>query len=413
MVIAQRWLDDARTRIESGGAELTLDANYSYQVPDRVIELMRHLYDTFQSSEFPIDLSYEDWVKQNWNWPTTILETLYGTDPELTIPERQLNIVGWFDFTSSPEALSKSDDNTGTWTSRISFFFRYERPTQLYCKYPMVIHQKPIAAKWRPAGIYYTHRDALRRVSRMKEAFDKMFVLVTNGFIPWIQYPDTDDWNPPEIPKHRFTFFTGLLSLSCPDLEDLLDLQKLGTYKFKCYFLEYFSQVGNAALNNGGMFEFRLYKNDEWTRIPLEFKPGTLIIRSTLPLDPQAVYHIQASINMNWYSLTEKNIQCLRRYPTMFWTLCNMFNVGIGKKPLSELELLGVGRERTPSIDCPGEGTSDWTKDCPTLDTGIIKLKDIKDTIEDMDDSHNGDNISRDLKGPYNVLFGQIITERR
>lgn len=413
IVVVQRWIDDMRARISAGGAELTLDAQFGYQLPDKVWTLLKHLYDTMQASEFPIALEYPQWLEQNWKWATTELTTLYGTLPEVTIPEHQYNLIGWFDITSSPQPPQSASDNTGRYTAQLSYFFRYERPAELFCKYPMIVHQRPIDKLWRPTTPYYIYRDVLRKVSRMQEAFDMSFVLMNHGYIPWIQHPDTDDWTTDDIPTGRFTFFSGLLSLSCPDPQRLLDLTKMGRYKFRCYFLEYFSQVGQRAIGPTSLFEFRLYKNNEYSRIPLEIEPGTTIVRSTQPLDPQAVYHLQLSINTNFGQIDRKNWDCLRRYPTLVWTVAKLLNVGIGRKPLSELELLGAKGPRQPSETCPGEGTSEFTANCPTIDQGILLQRDIEQLVDEGTKDSNTGNLIGNRIGPLTVLFGEIIAERR
>jgi hypothetical protein len=412
IVVATRWLDEQRIRISRGGAELTLDAQYSYAVPDGALALLANLYETMQASEFPSELTYQEWVTENWKAPMTELTTLWGTHPRLTVLEHQYDLVGWFDFTSTPDKPMPSDDNTGRYMARVSYFLRYERPTHLHCLYPMVMHQRPIGRKFRPTVPYSTYHDVLRRVTKMREAFDYSFVLMQQGYIPYISHPDTDDWVTQDIPRERFTFFSGLLSLSCPNPEHLLDLTKMGKYTFRCYFLEYLSQVGDRAIGPNGLFEFRLYRGDEWTRTQLEFVPGTLILRSKEPLDPRYVYHIQASINRNWFSVANETWQCLRRYPTMTWTLFKLFGVGIGKRPLAEVDLLGAGAPRRPSLDCPGEGTSEYTAQCPTIDRGILKWSDITDARQD-EDATVGNQVTKDRVGPMTVLFGEIIAVRK
>lgn len=285
----------------------------------------------------------------------------------------------------------------------------------------MIVHQCPIPKLFRPKEpLYFNYQQTDRKTTNLRGSLDHAFILAQRRGLPYIQYPDVDEWvAPDEFPEH-LTFFTGLIALNCKDLKEIMDFKSLGRFTFSPHVLEFFETVGTEAFVEGGLFNVRLYRNGERWRVPMVMEQGTLALKSTVDLDPHYYYHIQISVNGNWLTVPDNYWQGMRRYPTVLWQLARMFYTCFGREPIEKLQLLGTGRPRTPSTQWPGEGTTDRTKDVPTFRTGLVKMSDIHcaqiqrgETIPDETSPGGGGMISRDLWGPTNVLYAGIIADRR
>jgi hypothetical protein len=423
VVIAQRWLDDMRIRLSQGVGDLTFFLEYHYNIPHPLMALFRGLYDTMEKSAWPSGKEFKDWLDERFIQPTTDMTTMTGTHGQLSIYERQVDVVGHFDFINTPETPQPVSDKSGAYEVNFSYICRYDRPTHLYVEYPMVVHQCPIPKIFRPeAPLYHNYQQVDRKTTNLRGSLEHAFILAQRRGLPYIQYPDVDEWvAPDEFPEH-LTFFTGLIALDCEDLKYVMDFKSLGRFSFSPHVLEFFDTVGTEAFIDGGLFNIRLYRNGERHKVPLVMEPGTLKLKTLTDLDPHYYYHIQISVNGDWLTIPNDYWQGMRRYPTVLWQLARMFFTCFGREPIEKMQLLGVGRPRTVDPKWPGEGTTDWTKDVPTFRTGIVKMSDIhcaKIQRGDTNPDETGPNgpgggmIGRDNWGPTNVLYAGIIAERK
>ena len=414
IVHAQRWLDDQRTLISRGGAELTMDLEYHYGVPKPCQLLLDSIYKTIQCSEYPLDISYEEWLKQNWRWPTTDVATLVDTHRTQVICEHQYQVQGWFDFTTTPNTPERTSDGSGAYTTTISYFFRYERPTHLYCRYPMVVHQRAIPKTFRPKEPYSTFRQVDRYVSYLRGSLDYNFILLRNNVIPYIQHPDTDDWTTRQTARNQLIFFNGLLSIKKDAPRKLMDLRNLGKYSFNPFFMELFQTIGDKAHGKNSIFIFTLYRNNEIFDVPLTLDKETLCLNSTVDLPPENYYHLQIAMQRNVGFVDEPILRCLTRYPTVMWTYFQFINLSFARGvPLSEVKLLGASGPRLPSEECPGEGTTDWTKDLNPIRNGVIPWSWVTKGRNETMREWGTDSKPTMGYGPVTVLFESIITERK
>jgi hypothetical protein len=417
-VVAQRWSDEMRSRISMGRAEIYQDLEYHYALPDSVIAILQMLYETMEASAFPTGQTLEQWVVANFRHPTKILTTLVDTDKTVAIPEHQHGVLGWFDFTTTPPPADKDSDGNGTFTSSINFQLQYNRPTQVYVKYPFLVHQKPIPRLYRDKTPFETFRGLDRKISSTQGSLGMAMELMQAQRLPYLHHPNTDDWTTSQIPNGRLTFYSGLLALPATDLRTVMDLSNLGDMRFSPYFLEYFYHQQSRLFGPDSIFEFRLYENDDRRYdIAFEMIPGTVTFRTNKDLDPTKYYHVQISFKRDWYMLNRDTIACLKRYPHVaYWSL-RALGVRLGKGNLNELALLGTGRPRQPSDLCPGEGTSlgvfPWLpRPDYVLNTGVVKQRDLDTALLDLD------NISRkpvdwNRIGPMTVMYLEILTEKK
>jgi len=428
---AQRWLDDMRAMFSAGRTENVLDLEYYYQPPEGMMMALKGCHDAIMKSNWPITQTFEEWTMSFLTkgiYPKD-LTTVAGTHHTLAVAEHQFDVLGWFDWTTTPDTPERNGDGSGTFTVNINYQINYKRPTHVYMEYPMLLRQYPISKKFRHTEPYWFYRDRLRKVSRVKEAFDEFrFIEGAAGVVPYVHYPNTDDWYPP--PKQQLGYaiplFTGLVMLGKLDQQTLVDLTNLGECRFSPHFLEYFYAQGNAAINPPtSLLEFRLYKNNTLVRdAVLSFKPGTLQIQHDTPLDPHYMYHIQICVKRNWATVHPNTIACLRNWPTVAWTLLRALGIRLGAAELiSDLRLLVPNVLRLNTAPCYGEGYIlpttppagiNWGLR-PTdvfIKNGVLRHKDLDQAVKDTDliSEHYINHINI---GPLTVLFADILTFRK
>jgi len=428
---AQRWLDDQRAMFSMGRTENLLDLEYYYQPPDGFTFVLKALHDALMKSPWPVTETFEDWVVNRMTGGAYLkdLTTLGGRHNTLGIAEHQYDVLGWFDWTTTPDTPERNSDGSGTFTVNLNYQLHYQRPTHVHMDYPLVMNQYPISKKYRHTEPYWFYHERLRKVSITKEAFDEFrFIQDSAGQVPYVHYPNTDDWYP--APNQRLgamiPLFTGLVMLTKDDQQSLMDLSQLGECRFSPHFLEYFYAMGSKALDpNYGLFEFRLWRNDEWLAgAKLSFKRGTLQIQTDKPLDPQYMYHIQIGIKRNWALINPTTVQCLRNWPTVAFTALKAVGIRLGGATLlSELKLLANGVPRLNTAPCRGEGyllpetqpegvTWGVRPDDVFIKNGVVRQSDLDQAVRDSDTIAEN-YINYDNIGPLTVMFFSILTFRK
>lgn len=420
VVVAQRWLDDQRIKLSEGAGDLTFFLEFHYNVPKSVQSLFKGLYDTMEGSAWPTGLTYGQWVEQHLTQPSTFMATQIDTHPTMAIIERQVDVVGHFDFINTPDTPQPSSDKSGSYEVTFSYICRYDRPTHMHVQYPMVMNQCPIPAVFRPKFPYANYQQLERKTTALRGSLEYALGMQRGMGSTYIQYPDTDDFSTDNRPKNTFLIFSGLLTLDCNDPRYLMDMRSLGRFNFRCTWVELFDTLGDKVFKGNSWFVIRLFKNDEYINIPMSMERGSLKLMADVDLDPSYVYHIQIFINRDFISIPKANWQCLQRYPSTCYALFQLFQVGFGVNPIEDMPLMGTKIDRPYSEECPGEGTTEWTKDCSHINRGVVKWSAIEEAIIEQDKNNNsatnengGGSFTNDTYGPDNVFYFGLVADKK
>lgn len=428
ITVAQRWLDEQRARISMGRAENYTPIEYHYAFPRTVMALFKTIHETMESSDYPSGIPYEQWLMDNMRVPTTTIAALDGTNEMLSVVERQPEVIGYFDFTDTPQTPERNSDGSGTYVSSMTYTLRYSRPTHVRAAIPFLVHQNPIPKALRSRSAFENHRRETKRVSNTRDAFNRMNQHLQASRLPYVHFPETDDWVPPPPPKGRRTFYTGLIVLNKDDHHEVVDLHKLGTLSFTEFFLEYMFHQGNRLFTEGqSIFEFRLYENNKrLTGHKLSMRPGTTMIVSDKALDPTRYHHVQISFIRNWVRLDPTVIECLRRYPTVLYHSLVALGVRLTGGP-ANLPFLSQYHPRPPSTRCPGEGFTlcsgketqfPWSNPegevCPmVIRNGVVTSSFMEDILEDLDNRTEKLIDRNSTVGILTVMFLNILTFKK
>lgn len=401
--VIQRMIDYVQTQLASQKGEYTLQLKYHYALPDVAVLLLKEVQRTIEASDTPLHHSFGRYFENHRMHPMLTLGTLNGTAPRIAVSEVQEEVLGWFDFTDSPGRPERTSEEDGSYQISMNFGFNYERPIQLFIEYPLLVHQKPLPRVWLSDTHNHSFYERTRKVSSLKEGFDRLRSLELRYFPKTISAPEQDDWDAPVGPSRHSFFFQALLQIDAKNPRFLLDINQMGRWTFGEHLKQYIQDLGSCAFSDSGIFGVELYRNNKRIATSIEYLDGKFL--TTEDLDTRYVYHIRFGIIRNLRHLSDAVIKCLRRYPHVFHQLVRFLRLPVGNLSFAEIPLIGVGSSYNEQ-DCLGE------RDAEGKSVGTIHSKIVDDAREQSNQQERQKNTASARSNGFTVLNLGIITWR-
>jgi hypothetical protein len=142
---ANRLRDDLRIKLSQMRNIAHHEVEYDILVPEVVQELIADVH-TLKSRLHPIELG-EYFRTCSTKQAHMVTDQVGMNNAQLAIRERQVRIVGKFEFTSMPEAVEE-DTDSNTYRLTIPYKFTMEVPRGMCMSYPPMVCNKPMPAKY-------------------------------------------------------------------------------------------------------------------------------------------------------------------------------------------------------------------------------------------------------------------------
>lgn len=226
---ANRWRDDIRARVSMNRAERIHDLTYHYLIPKEFLVILQELY-RMREAVAPYGESFDTFFQDNLTERASVATNQSGTQQEWVIAEKQLRVLGWFDFEGIPEAGSKDDSNNDTWTIGFAYKFKYDKPLACVMQYPLVIHNQVVSQDYRPSEKpeqLELHQANYSLSAKNFSMFEKSREIMTVASLPGVAIPDYDEFLPRSIVHDTLRVFTCLVTLDATDPPLLLSLRTL------------------------------------------------------------------------------------------------------------------------------------------------------------------------------------------
>lgn len=298
-ISALRWRDDIKTRISMMRDEHLHDLTYHYLIPAEFMIIMREIH-RLRENVAGYGQDFETFFRENLTQRASLLSNFSGTHQEWGISEKQMRVIGWFEFEGAPEQGSREDEDD-TWTIAFSYKFRYDKPIACVMQYPLVIHNQLLSSRYRPTESAYQVEHHLRSYShsaRNFAVFEKTRETAALSMQPGVSIPEFDEFIPASVLASTKRILTTLVTVDPADPRLLLNLNDLGkTWSLNPVILELLKQEhADLGTDYGTIFGLQLYRGID--RLP----SGTLSVdadlnvRSTIDLSLRQYYHVRLSL---------------------------------------------------------------------------------------------------------------------
>lgn len=315
---AIKWRDEFAARRAENRTSISHEIHYNIPIQDGVINLLAHLH-SLREKIAGYGESFPDWFQSIQKRDVSALGTQNGDYEKLlvTVPEKQVEITGWFDFNEIPREVKVADNST--WEIQFTYKLMYHRCTHLYIAYPLLVHQSHISKQFFDPLPRYAIQDLPKRGGIGVQALDS--INGNFGGLPppkdGIRFPAYDEWIPAprSQPPNSVSAMNWLIKLDPKDPQDLMSLTQIPDLRFTLEMDTYLKLIHTKLHKRGGGLCFlTLYAND----LPIDESILTidadLNVRATKPLDLRRQYHLRLSFPTAYFLFNKATIREMQEH---------------------------------------------------------------------------------------------------
>lgn len=336
---ALKWRDDYSIKRAEDRTVLYHELMYYIPMQDGIFELLYHLWSLREKISGYGD-TFEEYLKEIQQRELTTLTRVDGdiSTATIAVPEKQIQVTGWFDFTEPPK--EEKEDGGTRWNIEWSYKCLYKRCTHFYIAYPMAVHQSHISRKYFDSQKYYSYEDmgkdqGIRIIADnlIKAGQTSEYITEADG----LRFPYWDDWVPKlthdsNIRKLR-PMLTWLVGLNPEDPKKIFDFTTMPELRLGLEidtFMRKFHE--KVTTRRRSIIYIRVYKND----IPLSddsiYLDDELVLRSKNGLDLRDLFHVRLSLALSPSLLDKEAIDDLRRNPDVWYVIGKSLDNGLNDK---------------------------------------------------------------------------------
>lgn len=315
---AEAWRNGIRRKIAETRAENVHEIQYHYPIPYPFMMLLTDVHKNREATAgYGEKLS--EYLRQKFSPKVSVLATVAGTAPTFVVRERQVGVLGWFDFTSPPQ--QEKEEEGSVWSISCDYHLQYDKPISVVATYPLMVHNKLLPKLWIDHPRAYRIPELHKAASASRHAFNRIIANRPHTrytqYCGGVQYPAYDDWLPTNQPPGTTSMVRVLLKVDPKDEHLVLDLHEL-PWPLDPELYEYILSESRYVFTYHecpiviSLYEGDVYFGDE----VLEITPAG-VLRSKIPLSLRDVYHLRLAIQSDLSLLSEAATKRICKKGTM------------------------------------------------------------------------------------------------
>lgn len=303
---AVRWKSVMSRKISEGRLDNLHEISYYYLIPYEHLDLLLTAHRLRELKSGYGD-TLNDYLLAGFAPNVSKIATRDGEHSRLAVKEKQIRVLGRFDFETPPQ--EEKEESGVTWNTQIDYIVEYDRPISSVARYPISIHSSILPEKWLPVAPEYTLDYegvyAGQGLAAMQRVQRQMYATEYNPTIEGVAFPKYDDW----FIKSPWEWTTWIgRFLVVPDDTNpgaVLDIDSLGPYSL--------AEPVRKFLKKYRKFAFKPEESPIFIRIYCDNDPmsdTTLtmdsegVVHYYKELDPRKVYHVCIGFVTNFSMMT-------------------------------------------------------------------------------------------------------------
>lgn len=323
---AERWLRGMTRKISHGMRYHSHELEFHYLVPREAIAVIVEVYNK-REAKHGYGQTLPEYIREHMTKRACTMTNAAGTQGRLAIRERQIGVLGAFEFEDAPR--EEKDATGATYVASIDYVVDYDRPISVVTRYPASVHSQMIGREfWPKEPVPYTKDYPQVQTARSLSAYATIVnQMQPNRHTPSVEgyrYPVIDDWYPPRrYPGSRW----AARFLTVPKESVVLRLETLGEVSLNPAALKYLKKWPQyATIPSESPVYVKVYEDDEELDVSEFYLNKELQVVLRYEPDLRKVYHCTIGLVYDLKTLSPGAVDRVTKDP-------DLVEVITGKKP--------------------------------------------------------------------------------
>lgn len=318
--VAKRWRDDIRMRVSMMRDVNLHDLTYHYTLPKDVLTTLKEIH-RLRENVAGYGEEFNSYFYNNSTTRATQITNQSGTISEIAIAERQMRVVGYFDFEGFPDKENKDSEKTIV-ENQFTYTFAFDKAIGVNFRFPVMIHNQIMDERFRP------DIDDSYDIDKQEQSFS-MSIGALNNFESQLQQqkyidfnynikiPEFDEFTPASITPGTVSLFSVLCEIDPANPLFLFNLRELGQVVLDTDILDFISKSEYQYITamNRSVFLISLYRNNILRSEDYLTVNSNLDVYATKPLDIRENNRVRFSIVSNLDYVPNNFFDRIKPYP--------------------------------------------------------------------------------------------------
>lgn len=329
---ARRFRDDLRLRVSMMRDIQLRDVTYHYTLPKDVVGILKEMNRLIELTD-GYGEDFETYFQRCATTRATKITNQSGSVEEIAIAEKQMRIVGYFDFEDMPDK-TEQDNDTATTTISFSYKFQYEKPIGCNIKYPIIVHNTLVDDDYLPLKAY-DDENVERSFSFSSNAlyyFEAQTQLGKHvNTKATLNIPEHDEFTPRTIPLASIAIVSALCTVDPEDRTLMLNLKELGDIAIDQEILDFIQQEELPFIGTpyNSVFLLSYYRGNTLMDRDLITVDANLDVRTIADMQYREQHRIRFSIIADLDLVKPAAIKRLKKYPSVAEKVLQAVAIGL------------------------------------------------------------------------------------
>lgn len=308
---AMRWRDDIASKAALLRHQQYHRVTYSYPIPPRAMEFFYDMHGIIKEHDPDEPTDFAEWFFKYADERTTTLTNVGATEHMVVIPETQVRVLGWWDWSGVPDKPNW-DNEKSVWEISWTYSFVYDKVIAVSLYYELLMRQQIIPNRWipeTPMDLYREEPLAMNDQQALADHFLPDFERWNGKYLNRV--PITDTWTPAvaerlELRNYHIVFMAlaGVTDEDPRSVADLNDLDGNGDLTFHPEFLEIIrNERDKVTVPHKSMLNITIFSNDDMALPEQQHIDENLVLKANFDLAKHPVYRIVVSVIKDLRSL--------------------------------------------------------------------------------------------------------------